>query len=121
VKGAIKCFVSKAHGSVKWIKMESDGYWKVITARAVGDTKRFGNTFIGRIDEVHSGSFLSFKVKSKREALSLLSYLRCELPQLMLRLRLNSHNLAKNVLKWVPLPVLDREWDDEQINKLYKL
>ncbi|MDO9333710.1 MAG: Eco57I restriction-modification methylase domain-containing protein [Dehalococcoidales bacterium] len=118
-KGAIKCYVSQMKGFEKWVKMEPDGLWKVITARAVGDTRRLGNTFVGKPDEAHTGSYLSFRVQSEREAKSLLSYLKCELANCMLKLRLNSHNMSKSSFAWIPLPALDREWNDTAVNKYY--
>ena len=117
--GAIRCFVSQKKGFNSFIKCKADGYWKVITARATGGTKRFAHTFIGKPNEIHSGSYISWRVNSLNEAKSLLSYLKCKLPNLLLSLRMNSHNLSKDSMKWVPLPVLDRMWTDEKVYKLY--
>ena len=39
---------------------------------------------IGNINEVHTGSYISFKVASEKEASSLLSYMKCRLPNFML-------------------------------------
>ena len=77
--------------------------------------------FIGNINEIHSGSYISFGVKNEKEIKSLFSYMKCKLPNLMLSLRKISINMNKNVCKWIPLPPLDRTWTNEEIYKYYKL
>ena len=114
--GSVRCFVSQKKGFNSFVRgVPSDGHWKVITARATGGTKRFANTFIGKPKEVHSGSYISFRVNSLNEAKSLLSYMKCQLPNLFLSFRMNSHNLSKDTVKWIPLPPLDRIWDENEV------
>lgn len=121
VTGAIKCFVSQKRGFVQYIKgVEANGQWKIITTRG-SNGDHFGNTFIGRPEEIHSGSYLSFRVNSKQEAESLLSYMKCKFAELMMCLRKGSQNISKSTVSFVPLPPLDRIWTDESIEKYYKL
>lgn len=121
----VKCYVSKQKGFQKYIKKEcikrDYDFWKVITARANGKYKRFGNTFIGSPTEVHTGSYISFKVASKEEAESLASYMKTKLPNVLLGLRKCSQDINGNTCKWIPLPPLDRNWDNESVNKFFKL
>jgi hypothetical protein len=121
----IKCYVSQQKGfekyfDVKEIKKEYN-FWKVITAEANGGNKCFGNTFIGKPNEIHSGTYISFKVSNEIEAKSLLSYLKCRLPNFMLSLRKPSQHTNESTCKWIPLPILDREWSDDELYKYFKL
>jgi hypothetical protein len=70
---------------------------------------------------VHCKSYIGFNVKSENEAKSLLSYMKCKLPNLLLSLRKMSHNLSSDTCKWIPLPPLNKDWNDDMIYKHYKL
>ena len=48
---------------------------------------KFGETFIGKSHEVHTGSYISFRVKNEDEAKSLLSYLDTKFANHMLSIR----------------------------------
>ena len=121
----LKCYVSKVKGFTKYIDKDfikkDYNFWKIITARANGGKKYFGNMFIGNDTEVHSGSYISFKIKNKIEAESLLSYLKCKLPNILLGLRKISQDISGKTCKWIPLPPLDEIWTNEKIYKYYKL
>ncbi|MDR3571240.1 MAG: Eco57I restriction-modification methylase domain-containing protein [Candidatus Pacebacteria bacterium] len=122
VAGAILCYVNQKMGFRKWIKgAQPDGCWKVITARAIGSAPRFGNTFIGKPNEVHCGSYLSFRVNSQAQAESLLSFMKCKLTYMMLATRKSSQNLCKDTIAWVPPPPLNRVWTDGEVAKYYRL
>ena len=125
-KDKLKCYVSKQKGFIKYIDkkyIKKDyKFYKLITSRAAhSGPSGFGNMFIGNINEIHSGSYISFGVKNEKEIKSLFSYMKCKLPNLMLSLRKISINMNKNVCKWIPLPPLDRTWTNEEIYKYYKL
>jgi hypothetical protein len=121
----IKCYVSQQKGFEKYIdKKEIDkdiSKWKVITARANGGKGCFGNTFNGKPDEVHTGSYISFELDSKEEAKSLLSFMKCRLPNFMLSLRKSSQDINLSTCKWIPLPPLTKEWTDEKVYRYFKL
>ena len=121
----IKCYVSQQKGFEKNIEkkdiIKDFNFWKIITARANGGNGCFGNTFIGTPNEIHTGSYISFKVKSENEAKSLLSYLKCRLPNLMLSLRKPSQDISESTCKWIPLPPLIYEWTDEKVYKHFNL
>jgi len=125
-KDTIKCYVSQQKGFEKYIDIKDIkkeyNFWKVITAEAsTANYKCFSNTFIGNIDEVHTGSYISFKVSNENEAKSLLSYMKCRLPNFMLSLRKSSQHNNEDVCKWIPLPPLNKEWTDEEVYKHFKL
>jgi len=125
-KGYIKCYVSQQKGFQKYIKKEEikkpTNNYKVITARAAFEANSgFGNTFVGNLDEVHTKSYISFNVNTEKEAVSLVSYLKCKLPNFMLSIRKLSQDISENTCKWIPLPTLDKEWTDEDIYKYFKL
>ena len=122
----IKCYVSQQKGNIKYIDKKyidkNINKWKVITARANGNSyATFGNMFIGKPREIHTGSFISFEVNNENEAKSLLSYLQCKFPNFMLSLRKISQDISEQTLKWIPLPPLDRHWTNESIYKYFKL
>jgi hypothetical protein len=124
-KDYIKCYVSQQKGFTKYInkkeiKKDTKSY-KVITARANGGNGCFGNTFIGYPNEVHTKSYISFNLNSENEAKSLLSYMKSKLPNFMLSLRKISQDISESTCKWIPLPPLNKEWNDEEIYKYFKL
>jgi hypothetical protein len=124
-QGYIKCYVSQQKGFKKYIKREeikkSCNNYKVITARANGKSGCFGNTFVGYPNEVNTKSYISFNVQSEDEAKSLVSYMKCKLPNFMLSLRKISQDISENTCKWIPLVPLDRQWSDKQIYNYFKL
>ena len=120
------CYVSQQKGFKKYIdkntlKKEKLNTWKIITPTANGGKGCFGNTFIGNPYDVHSESYISFNIKTESEAISLLSYMKCRLPNLLLSLRKISQNISKDTCKWIPLPSLNKEWTDEEVYKYFKL
>jgi len=120
----IKCYVSQQKGFIKYINKKHLKYdynfYKVITAHANG-ADCFGNMFIGDKTEVHTGSYISFKVSNKKEADSLLSYLKCKLPNFMLNVRKRTQHINTSTCKWIPLPPLDKIWTDDLVYKHFKL
>jgi len=122
----IKCYVSQQKGFIKYIDnkfvKKEYNFFKVITTRAAfGANSGFGNTFIGSPTEIHTGSYISFKVSNNNEAKSLLSYMKCKLPNFMLSLRKISQDISESTCKWIPLLPLNKEWTDEEVYKYFKL
>jgi len=124
-KNSMLCYVSQQKGFKKYIDkkhIKRENSWKVITARAAHKGQSgFGNMFVGKPTEVHTASYISFNLDTKKEAKSLLSYLQTRLPNFMLSLRKISQDISGNSCKWIPLPPLDREWDDNKVYKYFKL
>jgi len=127
----LKCFVSlikqqKTSGDrfilKKDIKVDYD-FFKVITAEANGSHKCFGNIFIGQKNEVHTGSYISFKVDSEFEAKSLASYMRCKLPNFLLSIRKISQHISNKTISWIPLPSLEQfeSWSDDDVYDYFHL
>jgi hypothetical protein len=119
----VKCYVSQQKGFIKYIdknNIKKDyNFFKVITARANGNNGCFGNTFIGKPNEIHTGSYISFKVTTENEAESLLSYMKCKLPNFMLSLRKITQDISEGTCKWIPYPPLNKIWNDEEVYKYF--
>jgi site-specific DNA-methyltransferase (adenine-specific) len=125
---SMKCYVSQQKGFHKYIEVvdinkdRDFDKWKVITTRSSHTASSgFGNTFIGKPNEICNQSYVLFVVESENEAKSLLSYMKCKLPNFMLSLRKSSQDICESTCKWIPLPPLDRQWTDNDIYKHFKL
>jgi site-specific DNA-methyltransferase (adenine-specific) len=123
---SILCYAAQAKGFKNYIeadKITTDyKYWKVITtAAAHGGTSGFGNIFIGTDEEIHSRSYISFKVNSKLEADSLYSYLKCKITQVLLSSRKLTHNISGNTVLWIPIVPFDRIWTENDLYKYFNL
>ena len=125
--GDVLCYVSKKKGLTKYIAKEKINkkfdYWKVITpAAAYKGTSGFSDIYILNDNEIHSRSYISFKVESEEQAKSLYSYLKCKLVQILLSLRKQTHNICNSSnFIWIPLVPLDQEWNDNKLYKYFKL
>jgi len=122
----IKCYVSQQKGFIKYIDKKfikhDFNFYKVITTTACfKGNSGFGNMFIGLPNEIHTGSYISFKVVCENEAKSLLSYLSCKLPNFLLSVRKISQNISEATCKWIPLVPLDRNWTNELVYKYFDL
>jgi len=123
----LKCFVSQVKGFVKYIECDTvplyknNKHHKVITARANGKNKCFGNMFVSTPEDVYTKSYISFVTGNNEESESLISYLQCKLPNVMLGLRKISQDISKKTCSWIPLVPLDRIWTDEEVNNYFKL
>jgi len=122
----IKCYVSSQKGFEKYIdknEIKTDiSKYKIITPDgAFTANSGFGNTFIGIPYEVHCKTYISFEIDTEIEAKSLLSYMKCRLPNFMLSLRKNSQHTSASTCKWIPLPPLNKEWTDDEVYKHFKL
>ena len=121
----IKCYVSQQKGFEKYIEKneikKEYNFWKVITAEANGGNKCFGNIFIGKPDEIHTGSYVSFCVNNEDEAKSLLSYLQTKFANHMLSIRKISQIITSTTCKWIPLVPLDRIWTDDDVCEYLKI
>lgn len=125
-KDTIKCYVSSQKGFEKYIdkkEIKTDiSKYKVITPDgAFTANSGFGNTFIGNPNEVHCKTYISFEIDTEIEAKSLLSYMKCRLPNFMLSIRKNSQHTSASTCKWIPLPPLNKEWTDDEVYKYFKL
>jgi len=108
---------------IHYLKNTKYDNWKIITTTAVHcSNSGFGNIFIGKPDEVYTGSYISFDVNNKNEAKSLLSYMmNCKLSNFMLSLRKITHAMSANTCKWIPLIPLDKLWTNDDVYKYFKL
>jgi len=125
-KDTIKCYVSSQKGFEKYIDKKeiktNISKYKVITPDgAFTANSGFGNTFIGNPNEVHCKTYISFEIDTENEAKSLLSYMKCRLPNFMLSIRKSSQHTSASTCKWIPLPPLNKEWTDEEVYKHFNL
>ena len=125
--GKIKCYVSlqKSKDRCKYIDTyefnEKNTFWKVITAEANGKSPNFGFKTVGKPNEVHTGSYISFRVNNEEEAKSLLSYLDTKFANHMLSVRKISQHINGDVCKWIPLVPFDRIWSDDKVCEYLKI
>ena len=47
--------------------------------------------------------------------------MKCKLPNFMLSLRKISQDISESTCKWIPLPPLNKEWNNEKVYKYFKL
>jgi hypothetical protein len=125
---SLKCYVSQQKGFNKYIELmdinkdRDFNKWKVITARSSHTANSgFGNTFVGKPNEICNQSYVLFEVDGENEAKSLLSYMKCRLPNFLLSLRKSSQDICESTCKWIPLPPLDRQWTDNEVYKYFKM
>jgi hypothetical protein len=127
-KTTLKCYVSQQKGFEKYIekteinKDRDFNKWKVITTRSsFGANSGFGNMFIGKPNEICNQSYVLFEVVNEEEANSLLTYMKCRLPNFMLSLRKASQDICESTCKWIPLPHLNKDWTDDEVYKHFNL
>jgi site-specific DNA-methyltransferase (adenine-specific) len=127
-EGHIKCYVStlKSKDRIKYVAdyefCDKNTYWKVVTPKAAFKAfSGFGELFIGSPNEIHTGSYLSFRTNSQEEAESLLSYMKTTFVNHMLSIRKLSHNISGDTCKWIPLVPLDRIWTDDLVCDYLKI
>lgn len=73
-------------------------------------------------NEIHSRSYISFKINNKEEAENLISYMKCKLTHILLSLRKQTHNLCNaNYFKWIPIIPLNQKWDNSKLYEYFQL
>jgi hypothetical protein len=122
----VKCYISQLKGFIKYVKPEhikqEYNYYKIITPTGCHKAySGFGELYILNENEIHTTSYVQFKISNRNEAVYLTSYLKTKLPNLMLSLRKNSQLISKNTCKWIPLVPLNKKWTDEEVYKYFKL
>lgn len=126
-EGKTRCIVSKlkTKDRTRFVDMdipEKKRVWKVITANASATCNSgFGFMNISPPEEIYSGTYIGFKVSSKAQAESLLSYMKTKFANTMLKSRKISQQISKKVVEWIPLVPLDRIWSDESVCKYFGL
>ena len=122
---SIKCYVSQLKGNIKYINnnyVTQPLFFKVLTPRASYKAKSgFGNMFVSNDNEIYNQSYIAFQVNNLQEANSLLSYMKCKLPNFLLSLRKISQDISEKTISWIPLPPLNIIYNNELVYKYYKL
>lgn len=127
----LACHTSKKYNFIQYIEksdlkipnkrsLDSLKYWKVITTKT-GNKSNFGRTLVCKPDEVHSNSYFSFEVMDENQAESLISYMKCKLPRLMLSLRKSTQDISPKTCKWIPLVPLNRIWTNKSVYAHFNL
>jgi hypothetical protein len=126
-KGKITCLVSKlkSNDRKKYVDVEiaeEKKSWKVVTTEAAhGSYSGFGYMNISPPDEIYTDSYIGFKVDDKKQAESLLSYLKTKFANVMLASRKISQHINSGVVKWIPLVPLDRKWNNQRVYDYFNL
>ena len=47
--------------------------------------------------------------------------MKCKLPNFMLNLRKITQDISESTCKWIPVPILNKEWNDDEVYKYFKL
>lgn len=124
---SVPCYVSslKRKERIRYIEeaevKQTERTWKIVTARANGKKKCFGFMCVSKPEEIYTDSYVAFRVKNEQEGKSLMSYLRCKLPNYVLGIRKITHDINTNTVKWIPIVPLDREWTDKQVFEYFDL
>ena len=126
---SIKCYVSQNKGYIKYISkdliVKPYNYNKVITTAASHHGfSGFGNIFVGSDTEVHNRSYIHFRCEDDENPESMLSYLKCKLPNILLSIRKPSQNLTnKAIVSFIPIVPFDSGtvWTDEKVYEYFGL
>lgn len=91
----------------------------VLTVEANG-SGTFGNIYLV-MNSVYSATYIAFKIKNKKEGISLMSYLNSYLIRFMLKMRKNTQHIPDYALYWIPLIEFTKEYTDADIYKQFKI
>lgn len=128
--GTIKVYVSPKKGGVKWISLKylKDRVlpglfdWKVFVPETISTGTGFNDTFIlGAPCEICNQTYCGFTTSTKKQALSLISFLKTDFASKILLFRKIKNHINKHSLKYLPYVPLDREWNDEKVVEYFKL
>jgi len=125
--GDIKCYVSKQKGFIKYVNnddidLEQCQNYKVISSRAAfAGRSGFANMFLGYPNETCSHSYTIFLCNNEEEMKSLLSYLQTPTANWLLSLRKITQDITPKTCKWIPIPPLDRIWDEDNVLEYFKV
>ncbi len=100
--------------------------WKVMIPKAYGErgirpATVLGPSFIASSPSVCTQTYLFFYVGSKKEAISLNSYLRTRFFRFLVSLRKITQDAGRWTYTWIPQQAWDRTWTDEALYKKYGL
>lgn len=103
-------------------------HWKVYVGYAAPGTgnkdtyphRILSTPFIGSPGSISTETYLCIgPLATESEAESVLSYLSCRLPRLLVLLRKSSQHVTKKVYAFVPTQTWDRVWTDEELYAKY--
>lgn len=93
--------------------------WKVLlpeTCKSAG--KAFSSNMLKAAPyETYTQSFCAFLVDSEEEADSLITYLRTTFVQNLVAIRKIKNHIPDEVLRWIPIVPLNKEWNNKEIFK----
>ena len=100
--------------------------WKVMISKAYGERGTrpamvLGPSFIAASPSVCTQTYLFFYVGSKKEAISLKSYLHTKFFRFLVSLRKITQDATRSTYTWVPQQTWDCAWTDEALYEKYNL
>jgi len=100
--------------------------WKVFVPEAAHGAQKMpiavlGKPLISAPPSVSTQTFLAFWLDNEREAISLESYYRTKFFRFLVSLRKITQHALRQTYTWVPMQTWDREWNDQELYKKYKL
>lgn len=129
-KGIYKCYVSKLKNNnrimyINELPKIGPSTIKVITTRSrdsgwSSKSQQFHSLNILNKNEFFSCSYIGFRSKTLFEAKSIISYLKCDLPNYLLNIRKNTQDISENTLKWIPIVPFDKIWNNESLENYIK-
>jgi 16S rRNA G966 N2-methylase RsmD len=123
----VVCYINKRRGTWKWFPknkiLNKRDYLthRVGIAASNGYNSCFGNLIYIKPNEVYSTTYAGILCKDKKECKNLISYLRTRFANFCLSLRKVTQSITPDVCKWIPLPPLDRLWNDDKIALYFSL
>jgi len=110
-----KNFIHKKHVKPEF-NMKT--YKVIITEAGEND---FGKMFICRPGEIFTQTYLSFEFSSLTKAKNFISYLKCDLPTFLFRLRKISQHSKPDTFKYIPIMNFNTPWDNQKVNNFFSL
>lgn len=99
--------------------------WKVLVPEARGKNgipdQVLGKPLIASPGSICTQTYLVFWVKSKKEAISLQSYINTRFFRFLVSLRKITQHALRSTYSWVPKQSWDRSWSDKNLNTKYGL
>jgi hypothetical protein len=123
----IKVYVSKRYNNVKWLpinnifSIRNIFSYKVISSETTSTGSGFNNFIIAKPLETYDGSYFGLLVKDEIEANSLISYLQTDFVNKLLMMRKIKNHINYQSLKSIPCVPLNRNWNDKELIKYFKL
>lgn len=85
------------------------------TERGISEHGKFGKKIIGKPKEICTSAYITFSVRSEKQAENLISYMNTKFAQFFLSIRKNTQDIGVDTVKKIPLMDLNKSWTDEEL------